>query len=177
MYLFFFQQSERRRRILKIPVEETDDYSNIDNTDIDDNYEPETQEEIIIKTEPIAEYTKVKAKHESKHTTRKPRLKKVLKRRIIKNHNDEDKNRIIDTIRLLRRSDLLKKKDECDSFGEYIADSLRKHDERTQSMIKQAINNILFEQEMKKYSTNQYTVVIPGIDENPLILTEENGVK
>lgn len=162
---------------MKIPVEETDDYSNIDNTDIDDNYEPETQEEIIIKTEPIAEYTKVKAKHESKHTTRKPRLKKVLKRRIIKNHNDEDKNRIIDTIRLLRRSDLLKKKDECDSFGEYIADSLRKHDERTQSMIKQAINNILFEQEMKKYSTNQYTVVIPGIDENPLILTEENGVK
>lgn len=64
---------------------------------------------------------------------------------------------------------MTRKKDECDSFGEYIADSLRKHDERTQSMIKQAINNILFEQEMKKYSASQY-VVISGIDENPLIL-------
>ncbi|KPJ12821.1 hypothetical protein RR48_10451 [Papilio machaon] len=170
--------SERRRRILKIPVEEISEYSNNENTDIDDNYEPETQEEIVIKTEPTAEYTKVKARQEVKNTTtRKSKLKKVIKRRTVKDHNDEDRNSLIETLRLLRRSNLLKKKDECDSFGEYIADSLRKHDERTQSMIKQAINNILFEQEMKKYSTNQYTVVIPGIDENPLILTEENGVK
>ncbi|XP_045775054.1 uncharacterized protein LOC123873976 [Maniola jurtina] len=60
-------------------------------------------------------------------------------------------------------------KDECDSFGEYISISLRKHDERTRSMIKQAINNILFEQEMKKYNTGQYTVIYAGADVNPLI--------
>lgn len=71
---------------------------------------------------------------------------------------------------LNRRQNFYKKKDECDSFGEYIAMSLRKHDERTRSMIKQAINNILFEQEMKKYnaSSSQY-VVISTVDENPLV--------
>lgn len=40
-------------------------------------------------------------------------------------------------------------------------------------MIKQAINNILFEQEMKKYSVGQYAVVISGVDENPLILGDD----
>lgn len=66
-----------------------------------------------------------------------------------------------------------KNKDECDSFGEYIAVSLRKHDERTRSMIKQAINNILFEQEMKKYNAGNYTVIYTAVDENPLIVPDE----
>lgn len=74
-------------------------------------------------------------------------------------------------LRLLRKSsETTKKNDECDSFGEYIAISLRKHDERTQSMIKQAINNILFEQEMKKYSAGQYVNIT---DDNPLVIEDE----
>lgn len=72
-------------------------------------------------------------------------------------------------IKLLRKTENCKKKDECDTFGEYIASSLRKHDDRTQSMIKQAINNILFEQEMKKYNTSgTYAVIISDPIENPL---------
>lgn len=134
-----------------------------------------------IKEEPVADvYAKDKRK-----TIKRTRLiktsarpsKPLLKRRIVKEKENSCTtsldNRLLETLKLLRKSDLSKKKDECDSFGEYIAISLRKHDERTQSMIKQAINNILFEQEMKKYSTGQYTVVISGIDENPLVLGDD----
>lgn len=108
--------------------------------------------------------------------TRLPINKPPLKRRLIKESNVNHKNLdsvLLETLKLVRNSNLSKKKDECDSFGEYIAISLRKHDERTQSMIKQAINNILFEQEMKKFNAGQYTVVISGIDDNPLIIGEE----
>ncbi|CAK1586593.1 unnamed protein product [Parnassius mnemosyne] len=168
--------SERRRRILNLAVEEADQSSPEEDNHIDDDPENEDLEsqDIIIKTEPNVEYPKAKSKRNIKYvTSRKPRVTKVIKRRLVKeDHGDEDRNRSSEAIRLLRRLDLLKKKDECDSFGVYIANSLRKHDERTQSMIKQAINNILFEQEMKKYSTNQYTVVMAGVDENPLILSE-----
>lgn len=150
---------------MDLPVEEPD-HSSAEEEDADEDAE---SQDVHIKSEPAAEYPRTRARREIKYITRKPRVTKVVKRRMVK-ENDEDRARLIETIRLLRRSDLLKKKDECDSFGEYIADSLRKHDERTQSMIKQAINNILFEQEMKKYSCNQYAMVIPAMDENPLIL-------
>lgn len=82
-------------------------------------------------------------------------------------------------MKLLKKSDISKKKDECDTFGEYIAMSLRKHDEWTQSMIKQAINNILFEQEMKKYngSNGQFTVVVSSVDENTLMDGDPIGSK
>ncbi|CAG9134771.1 unnamed protein product [Plutella xylostella] len=83
-------------------------------------------------------------------------------------------NSTTDLIRILKRSELLKKKDECDSFGEYIANSLRKHGERTRSMIKHAINNIIFEQEMKKYSGQYDVSIVSGDDdENPLILSNQ----
>lgn len=85
--------------------------------------------------------------------------------------------KLIEALKLLKRSELSKRKDECDTFGEYIATSLRKHDDRTQSMIKQAINNILFEQEMKKYSSGQYTVVLTGMEENPLVLGDQETEK
>ncbi|KAJ2945356.1 hypothetical protein O0L34_g155 [Tuta absoluta] len=109
----------------------------------------------------------------------KPRLTRPVRRRVVKDAHLASASstldgRLSEALKLLRRSDLTRRKDECDSFGEYIADSLRKHDDRTQSMIKQAINNILFEQEMKKYTTNQQYVVISGLDENPLILGDES---
>lgn len=136
----------------------------------------------MIKQEPVVETYRI-----SEHNARGPKKKlerpkerpaktikltnrPLLKRKIVKD-NDSLDNRLLETLRLLRKSDLSRKKDECDSFGDYIAISLRKHDERTQSMIKQAINNILFEQEMKKYSTTgQFTVVLSGVDENPLVI-------
>lgn len=142
---------------------EEPEHSSAEEDDVDEDTDVQ---DVHIKTEPAVEDTRTR--REIKYI-RKPRVTKVVKRRIVKD-NDDDRARLIETIRLLRRSDLLKKKDECDSFGEYIADSLRKHDERTQSMIKQAINNILFEQEMKKYSSSQYAIMIPPMDENPLIL-------
>ncbi|XP_026753247.1 uncharacterized protein LOC113513452 [Galleria mellonella] len=149
-----------------------------EHTSDDNNHDvDEDHEEIIIKEEPVVQ-TYVKPKS-YKYTTHKPRLTKTIKRRIIReapaNSSSRIDSKILETLRLIRKSDLSRKKDECDSFGEYIADSLRKHDDRTQSMIKQAINNILFEQEMKKYSTNQYEVVITGVDENPLILGDTDS--
>lgn len=141
--------------------------------------------EVVIKQEPHTE-TYVRDNRKTIKRTRapvtRPRekiIRPLLKRRIIKDANNTTTtvnnldSRLLETLKLLRKSDLSKKKDECDSFGEYIAISLRKHDERTQSMIKQAINNILFEQEMKKYSTGQYTVVLSGMDENPLVIGDE----
>ncbi|XP_049875617.1 uncharacterized protein LOC126373540 [Pectinophora gossypiella] len=100
--------------------------------------------------------------------THKRRWTRPMKRRVVREAAPAPDSRVGEALKLLRRT---RKKDECDSFGEYIADSLRKHDERTQSMIKQAINNILFEQEMKKYNaaSGQYTVLIAGIDETPLV--------
>ncbi|CAH2043027.1 unnamed protein product, partial [Iphiclides podalirius] len=160
--------SERRRRILNLPVEKPEP-SSAESAEEDHAEEDTQSQEVIVKSEPAVEYPRPRAKREVRCVGRKARVHKVVKRRVVKD-NDDDRARLIETIRLLRRSDLLKKKDECDSFGEYIADSLRKHDDRTQSMIKQAINNILFEQEMKRYSSNQYAVVIPSMDENPLIL-------
>lgn len=45
------------------------------------------------------------------------------------------------------------RRDDCDTYGEYIAATLRKHDNQTQCLIKQAINRILFEQEMSQYAS------------------------
>ncbi|XP_028167670.1 uncharacterized protein LOC114358010 [Ostrinia furnacalis] len=138
-----------------------------------DNEYGNLHEEIVIKQEPVAD---PEYKKRNRHS--KPRLTKPIRRRFVEKVSTTASkldSRLLETLRLLRRSDLSRKKDECDSFGEYIADSLRKHEDKTQSMIKQAINNILFEQEMKKYNTNQYTVVINGcLDENPLTLDQDD---
>uniref|UniRef100_A0A2H1VG92 SFRICE_008632 n=1 Tax=Spodoptera frugiperda TaxID=7108 RepID=A0A2H1VG92_SPOFR len=96
------------------------------------------------------------------------KLAQPMKRKLPTDHDSLD-DKLVETLKLLKKSELSRKKDECDSFGEYIAMSLRKHDERTQSMIKQAINNILFEQEMRLYSGGQYTVLLTGPEENPLV--------
>lgn len=126
----------------------------------------------MIKEEPDFERTPPK----TKSICSKPRLKRVLKRRIIKERTESlaERNKLLER-KLYKRSEIYKKKDECDTFGEYIAMSLRKHDERTRSMIKQAINNILFEQEMKKYNSGQYAVLISNVEtcENPLMIGEE----
>nr|XP_049704665.1 uncharacterized protein LOC126056264 [Helicoverpa armigera] len=163
-------------QISQNPESARSDESSDDDDDRDDS-------RITIKQEPVVE-TYVPEAHVSPPRRRalaKERLPKrkyrlntrpLLKRKLIKEPEVKDTldSRLLETLKLLRKSDLSKKKDECDSFGEYIAVSLRKHDERTRSMIKQAINNILFEQEMKKYSTGQYTMVLSGVDENPLVI-------
>lgn len=136
-------------------------------------------QEVLIKQEPIQVHYKPRVRAPAK--THKPRITRPLKRRIVKEDQSSSfvsnvlDSRLAEAVKLLRRSEMTRKMDECDSFAKYIADSLRKHDDRTQSMIKQAINNILFEQEMKKYSSNQqYAVVLAGIDENPLILSDQD---
>lgn len=148
--------------------------------DDDEDDEDRGEQEVLIKQEPSIETYDMDedAPRDNRNNDVKQPLKRyrlnrpLVKRKLIKENNSLD-SRLLETLRLLRKSDLSRKKDECDSFGEYIAVSLRKHDERTQSMIKQAINNILFEQEMKKYSTGHYTVVLQGVDENPLVLGDQ----
>lgn len=122
--------------------------------------------EVLIKQEPTPEAAppkKITIFANMKHNRRLTRLKRLPAQKEA-NQSTHTDSKLIEMLRLLKKSDISKKKDECDSFGEYIATSLRKHDDRTQSMIKQAINNILFEQEMKKY-TNYSVVISP---ENPL---------
>ncbi|OWR50880.1 hypothetical protein KGM_213200 [Danaus plexippus plexippus] len=114
---------------------------------------------IIVKEETDVERTPQKTNQG------KPRLRRVVKKRVAK---DGERSQLLRR-KVIKRAEY--KKDECDTFGEYIASSLRKHDERTRSMIKQAINNILFEQEMKKYSGGGHYVLLSGIeDSNPLVI-------
>lgn len=145
--------------------QEQDDYDN--------------RNDVIVKMEPVVEYVQAKSLPPLKNSKR---LKRTIRRKVFRDPNpaptstntNQIDSKLLEMLRLLRKSsEISKKKDECDSFGEYIAVSLRKHDERTQSMIKQAINNILFEQEMKKYSAGQYVVIS---DENPLVLGESETV-
>ncbi|GBP46713.1 hypothetical protein EVAR_86966_1 [Eumeta japonica] len=83
-----------------------------------------------------------------------------------------DRN-LVRAIRSVTRAELRRGgacgRDECDVFGEYIANALRKHDERTRAMIKHAIGNILFEQEMKQYA------VATAPPRNPLLLDVERA--
>lgn len=162
-FSLFCQQSQTQEET----VEYLEQSESSDNDDTEQN--EVVQEEVIIKMEPEFQRPKKRFRLTQTH---KPRLTKTKVKRVVKDSSNLD-SKVLETLSLLRRSDLTRKKDECDSFGEYIAISLRKHDERTQSMIKQAINNILFEQEMKKYSVGQYAVVISGVDENPLILGDD----
>uniref|UniRef100_A0A2A4JSL0 MADF domain-containing protein n=1 Tax=Heliothis virescens TaxID=7102 RepID=A0A2A4JSL0_HELVI len=162
-------------QISQNPESARSDESSDDDDDQEDSH-------ITIKQEPVIETyvaethvtsAKRRALPKERLPKRKYRLNRpLLRKKLVKEPDVKDSldSRLLETLKLLRKSDLSKKKDECDSFGEYIAVSLRKHDERTRSMIKQAINNILFEQEMKKYSTGQYTVVLSGVDENPLVI-------
>lgn len=131
----------------------------MDRDDDDDDDDVLIKQEVVEPTPP----KRTPSFASQRHGRRLTRLKRLVpvQREVNNPHTD---SKLLEMLRLLKKSDISKKKDECDSFGEYIATSLRKHDDRTQSMIKQAINNILFEQEMKKYSN--YSVVISP--ENPL---------
>lgn len=71
-------------------------------------------------------------------------------------------SRILEVQRMMKKDSLIKK-DDCDTYVEYIASTLRKHDNKTQCMIKQAINNILFEQEMNKYENPLDTDIVAEI--------------
>lgn len=71
-------------------------------------------------------------------------------------------SRILEVQRMMKKDSLIKK-DDCDTYGEYIASTLRKQDNKTQCMIKQAINNILFEQEMNKYENPLDTDIVAEI--------------
>lgn len=154
--------------------EESSEADEVEEYDLE--YDNVIREEIIIKEEPMIETTvrTKKFKRENSASPRKPKLSTTVKKRLVKEISDKLDCKLLEVVRLLRR-DHSKKKDECDSFGEYIADSLRKHDDKTQCMIKQAINNILFEQEMKKFkSTSTLTLVLNGLDENPLKLMDDS---
>ncbi|CAH2240270.1 jg2282 [Pararge aegeria aegeria] len=118
----------------------------------------------------VKEETEITPQSPPRYFLTKPNTTLIHKRR--REKEDFDKQNTIES-KLLKRTKLYKKKDECDSFGEYIAIALRKHDDKTKSMIKQAINNILFEQEMKKYNSGQYAVIYTGVEENPLIVPND----
>ncbi|XP_053610573.1 uncharacterized protein LOC128675291 [Plodia interpunctella] len=176
------------KRCTKLEAE--DDQSDNENNDtiVHEEEEQEVEEEeenevdegeehqlIYIKQEPsTTKFVRPTTKyiHQSVNKPRLIRTRRIRKKPITANSNKLD-SKILETLKLIKSSNLTKKKDECDSFGEYIANSLRKHDERTQSMIKQAINNILFEQEMKKYGPGPYEVLMTA-EENPLILEDSS---
>lgn len=187
MDLFTFQPQPKVRPPVKerAPPSSSDNDEDNEHDLMENNSNDEdlnSVQEVLIKQEPIHVHYKQRARAPAK--THKPRITRPLKRRVVKEHHSSSSSsfvsnvldsRLAEAVKLLRRSEMTRKMDECDSFAKYIADSLRKHDDRTQSMIKQAINNILFEQEMKKYSSNQqYAVVLAGIDENPLILSDQD---
>ncbi|XP_022123747.1 uncharacterized protein LOC110999135 isoform X2 [Pieris rapae] len=143
-------------------VDGIDDQDNDDNTDHSDEETEFIQKEIIVKNEPEDEPPPKRVLH-----YRKPRAVRST-RPSFKRHfltRERDRSLTEPYVKPLPT----KGKDECDSFGEYIAVSLRKHDERTRSMIKQAINNILFEQEMKKYNSTSFVV-----EKNPLIIGDSD---
>ncbi|CAK1550310.1 unnamed protein product [Leptosia nina] len=121
------------------------------------------QDEIEIKNEPEV--------HSPPKKVRMFRKRPLRTIRHIKRPKITRDRSVTDAVKIIKASSPAKRKDECDSFGEYIAVSLRKHDERTRSMIKQAINNILFEQEMKKYNSS----VIVEMETNPLIIGDGDG--
>lgn len=150
-------QSKKSSETKPEPIQEF----TIENDSIDDD----DDNAVLIKLEPAPEPSPPKKPSFSsqKHSRRLTHMKRVPAQREA-NPSTYTDSKLLEMLKLLKKSDISKKKDECDSFGQYIATSLRKHDDRTQSMIKQAINNILFEQEMKKY-TNFPVVISP---ENPL---------
>ncbi|CAF4927956.1 unnamed protein product [Pieris macdunnoughi] len=146
-------------------VDENVDEVNDDHDGDTDHSDDETefiQEAIIIKTEPEDEPPPKRVLH-----YRKPRAVRPTRPSFKRHFLTRERDRSL-TEPYVKPSPV-KGKDECDSFGEYIAVSLRKHDERTRSMIKQAINNILFEQEMKKYNSSSYVV-----EKNPLIIGDSD---
>ncbi|KAH9631120.1 hypothetical protein HF086_008622 [Spodoptera exigua] len=146
----------------------------------DDNEEEEEKEEEEERTEDRVQQVRIKQEPSTSETCsaavvleEQPSAPAQPKKRKLPRSLDALDSKLQEALKILKKSDLSRKKDECDTFGEYIAISLRKHDERTQSMIKQAINNILFKQGLRMYSAGQYTVVLTGDDEKPLVCEEK----
>ncbi|KAF5285486.1 hypothetical protein FQR65_LT13231 [Abscondita terminalis] len=54
--------------------------------------------------------------------------------------------------------------DECSIFGEYIATKLRKHDDRTRTILQHRIHNILFQAEMDQFSMSESIQMQTPID-------------
>ncbi|XP_047521956.1 uncharacterized protein LOC125060885 isoform X2 [Pieris napi] len=152
----------RQQKQVDENVEESNDQDHDGNTDHSDEDTEFIQEAIIIKTEPEDEPPPKRVLH-----YRKPRAVRPTRPSFKRHFLTRERDRSL-TEPYVKPSPV-KGKDECDSFGEYIAVSLRKHDERTRSMIKQAINNILFEQEMKKYNSSSFLV-----EKNPLIIGDSD---
>lgn len=60
-----------------------------------------------------------------------------------------------------------KKRDECDVFGEHVANKLRKYDNHTRVLVEHHINNILFDADIKMYSqTSPQCLQHPSINTN-----------
>lgn len=155
MILFLQNQNDDKETI------DDDEDEDLQGNNTDNSYEDTefVQEEIIIKNEPEDEPTSKRVIN-----YKRPRIMRPIRPSIRRHFITRDRG-MTESLKVVKASPT-KGKDECDSFGEYIAVSLRKHDERSRSMIKQAINNILFEQEMKKYN-NAYIEV----ERNPLIIS------
>ncbi|CAH0694400.1 unnamed protein product [Spodoptera exigua] len=122
----------------------------------DDNEEEEEEEEEEERPEDRVQQVTIKQEPSTSETCsaavvqeEQPSAPAQPKKRKLPRGLDALDSKLQEALKILKKSDLSRKKDECDTFGEYIAISLRKHDERTQSMIKQAINNILFEQGLR----------------------------
>lgn len=119
--------------------------------------EQELEADIIIKDEPdsVQAFTHKEFNHNGIHGKR--RLMRTLKPRPKRQSSEKEMyskayidRRILELQRKMRKESIVNK-DECDTYGEYIASMLRKRDIQTRCLIKHAINNILYEQEMNEY--------------------------
>ncbi|KAI5632295.1 alcohol dehydrogenase transcription factor myb/SANT-like domain-containing protein [Phthorimaea operculella] len=125
------------------PASDDDDPDYAAETEFLEEDEQQPDEVLLIKQEPSQPMmvTVQPIHHGSARLKRgreraKPRLTRPVRRRVLKDPHISSASstldgRLAEALKLLRRSDLTRRKDECDSFGEYIADSLRKHDDRT----------------------------------------------
>ncbi|KAJ0174894.1 hypothetical protein K1T71_010002 [Dendrolimus kikuchii] len=108
--------------------------------------EEEEDEPVIIKIEPNLPIKNTQPL--------KRNITRITKRRPVVAKSSKLDSKMIEALKMITKTELYRKKDECDIFGEYIATSLRRHDEITRCMIKQGMNNILFEQDLHSHITS-----------------------
>lgn len=82
------------------------------------------------------------------------------KRRLNPEQNDNDAM-LQEAFKILKDCTGSQSTDPYFTFGQHIANELRKYDQRTLAHVKQAINNIIFEADMGKYNYGSYTTTSP----------------
>lgn len=76
-----------------------------------------------------------------------PRKKFVSPKRLAQKRKRYEDPRI-KAFEILQKAVKIEKKDECAMFAEYIAEKLRKHENRTRMILQHQIHNLLFQAEM-----------------------------